>query len=50
MMYNKTRCRRPPGNFVMHGLCGSIINNEKSFFTNESLLHPDSIKVPQVHP
>ena len=50
LMYDKTGHRRPPENFVVHGLYGSIINSEKSFFTNYPLSHPDSIGVPQGHP
>jgi GAF domain-containing protein len=50
LMYDKTGHRRPPGNFVVPGLYGSIIDSEKSFFTNDPLSHPDSIGVPQGHP
>jgi GAF domain-containing protein len=49
LMYDKTGHRRPPGNFVMHGLYGSIVNSKKSFFTNNPLSHPDSIGVPHGH-
>jgi hypothetical protein len=50
LMYDKTGHRRPPENFVVHGLYGSVINNEKSFFTNDPLLHPYSIGLPYGHP
>jgi hypothetical protein len=50
MMYDKTGHRRPPGNLVLHGLYGIVINSEKSFFTNDPLSHPDSIGVPPGHP
>jgi len=49
-MYNKTGHRRPPSDFVVHGLYGSVIINEKSFFTNDPQSHPDSIGVPPGHP
>ena len=50
LMYDKTGHRRPPGNFVVHGLYGNVITSEKSFFTNDPLSHPDSIGVPHGHP
>lgn len=50
LMYDKTGHRRPPGNFVVHGLYGHVINSKKSFFTNDPLSHPDSIGVPHGHP
>ncbi len=50
LMYDKTGHRRPPGNFVVHGLYGNVINSEKSFFTNDSSSHPESIGVPHGHP
>jgi hypothetical protein len=50
LMYDKTGHRRPPENFVVHGLYDSVINNEKSFFTNDPLSHPYSIGVPHDHP
>ena len=49
-MYDKTGHRRPPGNFVVHGLYGIVINSEKSLFTNDPPSHPDSIGVPHGHP
>ena len=45
LMYDKTGHRRPPSDFVVHGLYGSVIINEKSFFTNDPQSHPDSIGV-----
>jgi hypothetical protein len=50
LLYDKTGHRRPSGNFVVHGLYSCIINSEKSFFTNDSLSHPDSIGLPHAHP
>jgi PAS domain S-box-containing protein len=50
LMYDKTGHRRPPGNLVVHGLYGSVINNGKCFFTNKPLTHPDSIGLPFGHP
>jgi len=50
LMYDKIGHRHPPGNFVVHGLYGSVINNEKSFFTNDPLSHPNSIGIPYCHP
>jgi PAS domain S-box-containing protein len=49
-MYDKTGHRRPPGNFVLQGLYGSVINNGRSFFTNDPQSHPDSIDLPRGHP
>ena len=46
LMYDKTGHLRPPGNFVVHGLYGSVINSEKSLFTNDPMSHSDSIGVP----
>jgi PAS domain S-box-containing protein len=50
LMYDKTGHRRPPGNLVMHGLYGNVINSKKSFFTNDPLSHSDSIGIPSGHP
>ncbi|MDY9927074.1 PAS domain S-box protein [Methanosarcina sp.] len=50
LMYDKTGHRRPPSDFVVHGLYGSVINNEKGFFTNDPPSHPDSIGLPYGHP
>ncbi|MGD0510792.1 MAG: GAF domain-containing protein, partial [Candidatus Micrarchaeaceae archaeon] len=49
LMYDQTGHRRPPGNFIVHGLYGSVINNKKSFFTNDPPSHPASIGVPHGH-
>jgi len=49
-MYDKTGHRRRPGDFVVHGLYGSVVNSGKSFFTNTPPSHPDSIGVPHGHP
>ena len=50
LMYDKTGHLRPPGNFVVHGLYGSVINSEKSLFTNDPMSHSDSIGVPHGNP
>ncbi len=50
LMYDKTGHRRRPGNFVLHGLYGRVIDTGKGFFTNDPLSHPDSIGVPEGHP
>lgn len=50
LMYDKTGHRRPPSDFVVHGLYGSVIINEKSFFTNDPQSHPDSVGLPPGHP
>ena len=50
LMYDKKGHRSPPTNFAVHGLYGSVINNEKGFFTNDPLSHPDSIGLPHGHP
>ncbi|MFN2130791.1 MAG: PAS domain S-box protein [Anaerolineae bacterium] len=39
-----------PGNFVVHGLYGRVIDDEKGFFVNEPSSHPDSVGVPEGHP
>jgi PAS domain S-box-containing protein len=49
-MYDKTGHCRPPGVFAVHGLYGSVINNEKGFFTNNPPSHPDGIGIPDGHP
>ncbi len=50
LMYDKTGHRRPPSDFTVHGLYGSVINNEKGFFTNDPQSHPDSVGLPCGHP
>ncbi len=50
LMYDKKGHRSPPADFAVHGLYGSVINNEKGFFTNDPLSHPDSIGLPHGHP
>jgi PAS domain S-box-containing protein len=50
LMYDKTGHRSFPSYFAVHGLYGSVINNEKGFFTNDPSSHPDSIGVPSGHP
>jgi len=48
LMDDKTRHRR--SDFIVHGLYGSAIIKEKSFFTNDPQSYPDSIGVPPGHP
>ena len=50
LMYDKTGHRRSPGDFVVHGLYGSVISSEKGFFTNDPQSHPYSTGVPHGHP
>ncbi|MGB9939437.1 GAF domain-containing protein [Methanosarcina sp.] len=49
-MYDRTGHLRPPGDFILHGLYGCIIDTGKSFFSNEPQSHPNSIGLPQGHP
>ena len=50
LMYDQTGHRRPPANFSLYGLYGSVINSGESFFTNDPPSHPDSIGLPEGHP
>jgi PAS domain S-box-containing protein len=50
LMYDKSEHRLPPGDFVLHGLYGRVIDSGKSFFTNDPQSHPDSIGLPKNHP
>ncbi len=50
LMYDKTGHRRLPGEHILQGLYGRVINSGKSFFTNDARAHPDSIGVPEGHP
>jgi PAS domain S-box-containing protein len=50
LIYDKIGHRRPPGNFVVHGLYGHVITSGKSFFTNNPPLHSKSIGLPAAHP
>ena len=50
LMYDKTGHLSLPSDYVVHGLYGSVIINEKSFFTNDPQSHPDSIGLPYGHP
>ncbi|MGB9927051.1 MAG: PAS domain S-box protein, partial [Methanosarcina sp.] len=47
-IYNKTG--HHPGNFVLHGLYGSIIDKGKSVFINDPSSHSDITGIPQDHP
>ncbi len=50
LMYDKTRHRRPPGDFILPGLYGSIIDSSEGFFVNDLQSHPESIGLPPGHP
>lgn len=50
LMYDKVGHRRPPGDFVLHGLYGSVLDSRIGFFTNDPPSHPDSIGLPSGHP
>ncbi|WP_157860136.1 PAS domain S-box protein [Methanosarcina acetivorans] len=49
-MYDRTGHLNLPRDYVVHGLYGSVIINEKSFFTNDPQSHPDSRGLPEGHP
>jgi PAS domain S-box-containing protein len=49
-MYDKTGHRRRPGDFILRGLYGSVVNSGKSFFTNNPQLDPNSIGLIHGHP
>lgn len=49
-MYDKTGHLTFPRDYVVHGLYGSVIINEKSFFTNDPQSYPDSRGLPEGHP
>ena len=49
-MHDQSGHRRPPGDFVLHGLYGQVIHDRKGFFTNNPSSHPDSTGVPRGHP
>ena len=49
-MYDKTGHRRPPGNFILHGLYSRVLLDGKGFYTNDPASHPDSIGTPEGHP
>ncbi|HVN97818.1 MAG TPA: ATP-binding protein [Syntrophorhabdaceae bacterium] len=49
-MYDKSGHRRPPGNFLVHGLYGWVLSEGKSLFTNDPSNHPGSIGLPDGHP
>jgi PAS domain S-box-containing protein len=50
LTYDKTEHRSLSSNFAIHGLHGSVIKYEKSFFTNDPQSHPESIGLPSGHP
>jgi signal transduction histidine kinase/ActR/RegA family two-component response regulator len=49
-MHDKTGHRRPPGNFIVSGLYGRVLQDGMSLLTNDPSSHPDSIGVPEGHP
>lgn len=50
LMYDRTGHSHPPGDFVLHGLYGRVVDSGKSFFTNEPSSHPYSVGLPSGHP
>jgi PAS domain S-box-containing protein len=50
VMYDKIGHRRPPENFIVHGIYGHVVNSGKSFFTNDLPLHPYIIGLPYFYP
>jgi PAS domain S-box-containing protein len=48
-MVDQGENRRSPGNFVVHGLYGRVVDDGKGFFANDPFSHPDSIGVPPGH-
>ena len=50
VMYDKIGHRRPPENFIVHGIYGHVVNSGKSFFTNDLPSHPDCIGLPHFYP
>ncbi|MDQ1276443.1 MAG: hypothetical protein QG610_2021, partial [Euryarchaeota archaeon] len=49
-MYDKSGHSRPLSDFAVRGLYGIVINDKKSFFTNDPQSHPDSVGLPYGHP
>ncbi|WP_440947665.1 PAS domain S-box protein [Methanosarcina sp. T3] len=49
-MYDRTGHLNLPRDYAVHGLYGSVIIDEKSFFTNNPQSHPDSRGLPEGHP
>jgi PAS domain S-box-containing protein len=49
-MYDPQGKRKPPGNFHIHGIYGSVLSQGKSILTNDPAVHPDSIGLPPGHP
>ena len=49
-MYDKSGHRRLPGDFVIHGLYGRVLQDGKSLITNNPSTYPDRIGVPAGHP
>jgi len=49
-MIDQSGHRRPPGNFMVHGIYGRVLLDGTGFFTNDPVAHPDSVGLPQGHP
>lgn len=49
-MYDQTGHRRPPGNFLIHGLYGRVLSDGRSLIANDPYAHPDSLGTPEGHP
>lgn len=42
--------RRPPGDFVIHGIYGRVLADGKPVLTNDPSSHPDCVGLPPGHP
>ncbi len=49
-MNDRSGHRRRPGNFLVHGIYGSVMRSGRAFFTNAPSTQPDSIGIPAGHP
>ncbi len=49
-MYDGQGERKPPGNFHIHGIYGSVLRNGTTLLTNDPAVHPDRIGLPPGHP
>jgi PAS domain S-box-containing protein len=42
--------RKPPGNFIIHGIYGRVLLDGKSLIVNDPSSHPDRVGLPDGHP
>ena len=49
-MYDHQGHRKPPGNFHVHGLYGSVLNKGETLLVNDPASHPERIGLPPGHP